>query len=290
MSARRLHHLVLCVADHAAARAAYGRFGFTTTPPAQMPFGTVNSLVQLQGNYLELLAVADPAAIPAAAPGKFGFASYNADFLRRRQGMSMLACSGEDAEREHAGFAALGLATSAPFYFARQATLPDGSQATVAFTLTFVTDPAMPEAAFFTCQEHAPEFFWRPEYQRHANGAHHASDAVLRAEDPAALAPFFAKLLGGESVERRGDGLVVATALGTVSVMTPGAVAARFPGIVLRDAPATPHFAAYRIAVAALDETERVLRANDVRHRRQDRSLVVPPEEAFGVVIEFVQK
>ena len=52
-----LDHLVLCVRDLEAARAAYTHFGFTVTPRAVHPFGTGNSLVQLEGTYLELLTV-----------------------------------------------------------------------------------------------------------------------------------------------------------------------------------------------------------------------------------------
>ena len=49
---RAIDHLVLCVRDLEAARAIYRRLGFTLTPPARHPWGTGNSLVQLQGNFL----------------------------------------------------------------------------------------------------------------------------------------------------------------------------------------------------------------------------------------------
>ena len=69
--------------------------------------------------------------------------------------------------RSQAAFTASGLDTYAPFHFERQAKLPDGSSARVAFSLAFVTHKKMPEAVFFTCQQHAPQYFWKPEYQKH---------------------------------------------------------------------------------------------------------------------------
>jgi hypothetical protein len=62
---RGIDHLVLCVRSLEAAHETYTRLGFTLTPPAQHPWGTANRLVQLQGNFLELLAIADPKKIPS---------------------------------------------------------------------------------------------------------------------------------------------------------------------------------------------------------------------------------
>jgi catechol 2,3-dioxygenase-like lactoylglutathione lyase family enzyme len=87
---RPLDHLVLCVRDLDAARASYERLGFTLTPKASHPFGTGNSLVQLHGNFLELLAVVDRRLITPVEPGGFAFAAFNERFLAAREGMSML--------------------------------------------------------------------------------------------------------------------------------------------------------------------------------------------------------
>ena len=54
-----IDHLVLCGRDLEEMRRRYGALGFTLTPPAHHPFGTGNSLVQLDRCFLELLVVAD---------------------------------------------------------------------------------------------------------------------------------------------------------------------------------------------------------------------------------------
>src|SRR5882724_324441 len=184
---RPLDHLVLCVRDLDAARAAYARLGFTLTPRAVHPFGTQNSLVQLHGNFLELVAVADPSLIRPTEADNFSFAGFSQSYLARREGMAMLVFASDDARRDQAQFAASGLETYAPFDFERRAVLPDGSSATVGFSLAFVTDRRLPHAAFFVCQQHAPQYFWKAEYQRHRNTAVAIDDIVMVAAEPATL-------------------------------------------------------------------------------------------------------
>ena len=282
---RGIDHLVLAVRDLAKARAFYESLGFTLTPRAEHPWGTANHLVQLNGCFLELLGIADAAKIPPHEPGEFSFGAFNRDFLARREGMSMLVFQSQDARRDRAEFAAAGLQTYAPFDFGRDAKLPDGTTARVAFSLAYVTDPGMPEAAFFACQQHAPRYFWKREFQLHANGARTIAEVVMQAPDPPALANFFARLQGKDSVRAEGGTLRVATARGRVSVLAPAAVAARFgaPGA----APVTPHFAAFR--VGGVDRTSQAARlaAAGIPHRIEGASVVVPAAAAFGVAIEF---
>jgi catechol 2,3-dioxygenase-like lactoylglutathione lyase family enzyme len=196
---RRFDHAVIVVADLDHARQKFAALGFTLTPKARHPFGTENSLVQFAGRtFIELLAIADPAAFPPDAPDQFNFAAFNRDFLQRNgEGMSMLAVASADARADVAAFRAAGLQTYAPFDFGRDAVLPDGSVARVAFSLAFVTSPEMPDAAFFTCQQrHAPELFWKAAYQTHPNGIENLSEIVMTTADPDADARFFERLIG----------------------------------------------------------------------------------------------
>lgn len=284
---RGIDHLVLCVDDLDAARRFYERLGFTTTPRAVHPFGTGNSLVQLQGNFLELLGVVEPENIPPAEPGHFGFGAFNRAFLETGPGMSMLAFASDDARRDQAEFADKGLHTCPIFDFSRQAMLPGGGQATVAFSLAFVTDDRMPEIAFFVCQQHAPQYFWKPEYQRHANGAVAIAEVVMVAEQPASLGELFAKLQGPGNVEAGDDRLTVETARGRIAVLSPRRFAARFPVVPATDAVGAPRFAGYRLVVEDVGRTEALLRERSAPFRKEGDGLQIGPADAFGVVIEF---
>lgn len=284
---RGIDHLVLCVRDLDAARRTYMRLGFNLTPRAVHPFGTGNSLAQFHGNFLELLTVVDPAKISPAKDGEFSFGAYNADFLRRREGFSMLVFESDNARADREAFAAAELTTYAPFEFSRKARLPDGNDATVAFSLAFVTDARMPEAVFFTCQQHAPQFFWKPDYQLHPNGALAVVEAVMAAAEPAALADFFAGVQGPEAVRRLDGQLEVATSRGRVTLLSPTLAAERFPGVPLRGAPETPHFIGYRVAVRDLDTLRLRFDASDVAYRPVSGAIQIAPEIAYGTFIEF---
>ena len=285
---RGIDHLVLCVRDLETARQTYETMGFTTTPRAVHPFGTGNFLVQLHGNFLELVAVLDAAKIPPMEPGRFSFAAFNEAYLEKRQGMSTVVLRSADARRDLAEFVAKGLRTYEPVDFSRQATLPDGSQVTVSFSLAFFSDEAMPDAGFFACQHHhPPEYFWKPQYQTHANGARRVAEVFMVADEPASVAGFYERLYGPENVAAADGGLAVETGRERITVLSPAGFAQRFPGVAQGDAPATPHFAGYRIAVADFGALHSLLSERAVAFREGVGSLWIAPGDAFGVVVKF---
>lgn len=284
---RGIDHLVLCVNDLDDVRKTYAALGFTTTPQAIHPFGTGNILVQLQGNFLEFLAVLDKSKFPEPAPGKFNFGAFNEGVLSHREGMSMLVFEGHDADADQTDFAKNGLETYDVFHFERLAKQPDGATVTVGFSLAFATDPSMPEAAFFTCQQHAPEYFWKPEYQKHANGAVAVSEVVMVSEDLSQASNFVGAMQNTDAVPQDADTHYVKTARGNVTVLTPQRFSDRFgekaPG------PQSPHFAAFQVSVADLGQVEKLLSQNGVSFRRASETLQVSAASAFGVVLEFIQ-
>jgi hypothetical protein len=286
---RGIDHIVHCVRHLDAATARFEALGFTLTPRARHPFGTGNALVQMQGCFIELLSIVEPDKIAAAAGGGFSFGPFCRDYLARREGMAMLVFESRDAHADRADFMAGGLTTYPVFDFSRKARLPDGDEATVAFSLAFATHEAMPQAAFFTCQQHAPEYFWRAEYQRHANGAQAIAEIVMVADDPAAWRDLFEGLQGAGSTRLEADRLTLATARGTVSVMTPDAFAGRFAGESAPPGREGPVFAAAIVRVANADTLRETLAGNRVATRDStDGSPFVPAAQAFGLVMGFV--
>ena len=152
MSTKRgIDHLVVAVEDLGAARERYSRLGFITTPLGRQPWGTANHLVQFPRSFIELVGVLDASAIVPMSEEHFSFSAGVVEGLRRREGMCMLVLTTEDARADADDWRSRGLHGYEPFHWSRGATLPDGSETTVAFTLTFVTDPAMPEIAPSKC-------------------------------------------------------------------------------------------------------------------------------------------
>ncbi len=284
---RPIDHAVIAVHDLDAARAAFGRLGFTVAPVAHHPFGTANSVIQLGGTYIELLAVEDAGRIPEAAEGALSFAAFNRDFLAHREGMSMLALQSADAAADRAAFAEADLPTYAPVHFTRLARAPDGNDYEVSFSVTFTSDARIHEAGFFTCQHHDPERFWWPAYQTHANGAVRIAGAEMVSRDPADYHIFFTYFTGQHDM--RSDSLMVSYDLGPnrLDLLTPVAAKAMYG--VTAPADARPRFIALRIATDDLATTAVKLRGNGVPFVERMGRLIVPPEAACGVALAFVE-
>ena len=282
---RRLDHLVVCVRDLAQAALDWQTLGFNLTPTGVHPFGTSNRLAMFGNNFLELLAVTDAAAVPPAAPGKFSFAAHNQDFLSAREGMSMLALHSDDAHADAARFKAERISPYAPFDFGRDAVLPGGGTARVEFSLAFATTPAMPGTAFFTCQQrHPPELFWKPEYQRHANGALRVVEVVMSAPEPVAHRDFLARVTESQAELAPGR-LTVGASGDRITVLGPSEMARRLPGLAIDT---SPRFCAARLVVTDLDATKRVLKDNGVDFEIIGAVLLVSSAATHGLALEFV--
>ena len=283
----RLDHLVICVHDLANAALDWQTLGFTLTPTGVHPFGTSNRLAMFGNNFLELLAVTDVAAVPPIENGRFNFAAHQRDFLKTAEGMSMLALHSTDAHADAARFRTADIGTYAPFDFGRHAMLPDGSTARVGFSLAFATDRAMPGIAFFTCQQrHAPELFWKAEYQHHPNGALRVIEVVMSAPEPAQHRTFLERLTettaefvpGRLTVGRNGD---------RITVLGPSEMARRLPGVA---AAGSPRFCAARVAVTDLHASRRCFENNGVAFEVIGDALLTAPAASHGLALEFVKQ
>jgi hypothetical protein len=233
---RAIDHIVVATGNLDATATHYESLGFTLTPRAQhnAAMGTSNRLIQLAGgNYIELLEVDRPDGIARhrfdADPAFFSFGAHNRDFLRGGSGISMLAVKSTDLRSDLMHLNRSRLQTYVPLDFERQARLPDGSEVIVAFSLGFVTCPTLPGLAFFLCQHHSPQFFWRPEYQVHDNAARTVSAIYLASNDPELEIDFLKSLTGGAASAVAG-GFQVACAGSSIFVLTPIALSKLVPG------------------------------------------------------------
>ncbi|MBG6200211.1 hypothetical protein IWQ48_001340 [Labrenzia sp. EL_13] len=259
---RGLDHLVVAVKDLEAAGRAYEAMGFTVTPENQHPWGTANRLVQLDGFFIELLAVKEPEAIAETNGTAFSFGAFNRDFLKNREGASMLVLESHDAVQDREDFEKAGLKLFDPFSFERVANLPDGKTAKVAFDLTILQDPLCPGIGYFTCHNKYPENFWKPAFQKHENGARDIKTVFLVAGDPSDHHEFLGGFTGQREMRATSLGLEVQTPRGDISVLNPDA----FRALVSEDAADAlqgrlPQIAAIEITSAKVVEPK-ILPAN----------------------------
>jgi len=277
-----IDHLVLAGHDLDAMRDAYAALGFTLAPRAQHPFGTSNTAVQLQGNYLELLAVTKPEDVIEATPGKFSFPGFNRDYLARHEGFSMLVLGTQDAAAEIAGWRAAGLETYAPFDFSRMAAMPGGGEKRIGFSLAYTSTPEAPWLGHFACQHHAPEYFAQPQFQKHDNTAQTISDVWIAGDGALELAEHMRLFIGGNGMSQAARRFVFETPRGTIVLADAGEFRAAFGVAPPHDADG-PHLAGFTVRCETLDFFAGK-RLDQVGQR-----LVVPPSKGFGTAIAFNQ-
>ena len=287
---RGIDHLVLAGHSLQKARDGYERLGFTCTPVGQHAWGTANILVQLQGSFLEILTVDRPELLTDPAKGEFSFGRFNQNYLAGREGFSMLVLESRDAAADQTDFRKKRLKTYAPFGFSRQAVLPGGEAVTVSFSLTFVTDVAAPQVGYFTCQQHAPEYFWKPEYQSHANGALAISETVMISREPQSHRGFLESFSGSLETVAGDERVSVATPRGSLSVLSPEAAEETWGSAIDTDNCDTPRLVAFVVTVADLSKTEALLKEHDIRYDRLGGRLIVGADQVFGVAIAFEAK
>jgi hypothetical protein len=281
---RGLDHIVHAVRDLDAAAALYKSFGFTVGARNRHPWGTHNYLVQFPGFFIELLTLAEPDKL-----GTDGFSllfgRYADDFLRKREGLALLILESRDAAADETDFRAAGIAASEVMRFEREGRRPDGSSVKVGFSLAFAEDRQASEIHFAVCQQHYPENFWNPAFQKHANGATGVAGAVFVADAPGHHRGFLEKFIGAPAKQVDG-GFTLATSRGTVDVVTPATFLARF-GVKAPDLRRGLRLAAIRFTVDDASALQNLPELAGIGGLYQGNAAVVGADDAMGAVMVF---
>ena len=245
-----LDHIAHAVRDLDAAAEFYQRAGFTVGARNKHPWGTHNRIVQFPGFFIELLTFAEPDRL-----GDDGFsvlfAAYNRDFIARGEGLSLLILESHDAHADEAAFRDKAVAGSPEMRFEREGKRPDGSTVKVGFSLAFAEDKHAPDIHFAVCQQHYPENFWNPAFQKHANGVQGVAGVVMVADEPARHRDFLLAFTGAVETQASGEGLRIALPRGAIDMMTPAAFSRRF-GLSSPDTSRGARLAAIRFVGASV--------------------------------------
>ena len=273
---RPLDHVVIAVENLDAAARQYQHLGFNLTPRARHEdrMGTSNRLIQFSDkNFIELIEVDRPNTLqphaPNSSPPHFSFGAHNKEFLEHGEGMSMLVFQTDDARQDIISFEQSGVQTYAPFDFERQATLPDGHEVTVSFSLGFATSMAMPSCSFFVCQNRAVEYFWKQQYQVHSNQSLGIRRVSLCSDNAERDAKFVQSLFGGEFQQAATGCTIRIGDLQFIDIIAPEQLASIDPGFRI-DRFRSPFFAGIDIAT-----------------KLSGTAKVIPSTEASGVFIRM---
>jgi catechol 2,3-dioxygenase-like lactoylglutathione lyase family enzyme len=282
---RRIDHLVVAVHDLDQAGSFYQRLGFQVGARNRHPWGTENRIVQLPSSFIELITVGEGAAIAPHRASAFSFGAFVQDYLRDREGLAMLVLDSQDANADAALFSESGIGSFEPFHFERSGRRPDGSETKVAFTLAFTSAENSPKAGFFVCQQHFPENFWNPEFQRHDNKATQISSVTLAAPSPERLRSFLRAFSGVQPASPDGDDLSFRLGESHIDVLTPDD-AAEIYGSVEAELD-QPSFVAFAVRVEDIHRQAQGLDSADIPYQHIGSRLIVPASAAFGVAIAF---
>jgi catechol 2,3-dioxygenase-like lactoylglutathione lyase family enzyme len=156
-----IDHAVIAVRDLDRAAASFRALGFTLTPRGHHSIGSQNHCIMFGSTYIELLA----------APTPHPWLDYYRTFLERGEGLAAIALSTDDADaacRELRG-------AKKPMDLSRPV---EGGVAR--FRLAQIEDVP----GVFVCQHLTRELVWRPQWQRHANGASELSGISVPMKQP----------------------------------------------------------------------------------------------------------
>ncbi|MCO4888916.1 VOC family protein [Cupriavidus sp. WGtm5] len=277
--AEMFDHAVVVCPDLDAGAQSWQRLGFTLTPRGYHTLGSQNHCIMLQRDYLELLHVTAP------SPSR----QYYWDAQQRGGGCAAMSCKSADAFATAARLRADGWHTSEPIEFSRPVRLDDGSEHPATFRVTALDDA--PGARYFVCEHRTPELLWRPEWMRHANGAHSIATMFLVVA-PAlvdAAARAYAELTGGELTQLSEHVSSLAVDNATLVLSTPQALASATGSAHIRRE--GPGYAAIRLRTDDLAAARAGWREQGVpTHDLGPRETLVPAAAASGVALLFEQQ
>jgi len=266
-----IDHTLVGVRDLEAARVTWRRLGFTVTPRGRhIGWGTGNYCIMFPSDYVELLGIVDPTR----------FLNRLDSLLETRGegflGLAFAAASSSDV------FAAFPDVTQPPKDLGRLLELPEGD-VTPRFSLVHFNPEATPGLSTFSCTHLTPELLRNPEWLDHPNGAVGLEGVTIAIPDPVALGPAYAALFG-QSAIRSGQGrLEVRIGRHTLRFLSLDRLSRRYPGVA-------PSASVMTVLCHDLGATGSFLAGHGVPLvDAAGARLVVPPEEANGVVLEFVE-
>ena len=247
----------------------------------QQPPGAVRRQFSgVAGRHRQCVGAARPRrAISASRP-------TTAIFLRPPRGCRCWSCTAPTPTPMPRVSGPTASATISPFDFGRDAVLPGGGTARVAFSLAFPTDPAMPGIASSPASSVT---------RRNCSGRRSISVIPTAPSwrgrggdvggEPAAHRDFLERLTEG-TAELAPGRLTIGERGNHITLLGPSELARPVTG------PREQRSAAFaaRLAVADLDATGRTLKHNGVGFAMTGAVLLVPPATAHGLALEFVEQ
>jgi hypothetical protein len=228
-------------------------------------------------DYIELLASPEENPTPSR--------QHYTEFARQGEGLAAIALQSRNAKGAYTELRWAGFGPADPLELARPVALPGGTR-DARFRITQVAPGATPGARVFVCEHLTRELVWRPEQQRHANGATELAAVAMLCDDVAQTAKPYERLFDVKAKEIA-EGLLVETGGAPLAFVTAGALAKRLPEVWVSGRP-VPLLAVLFVRVADRKAAAAALAARGLKPAPMpDGSVAFGADVAHGVAMVF---
>jgi catechol 2,3-dioxygenase-like lactoylglutathione lyase family enzyme len=272
-----IDHVVITVRFLDQARHAYERLGFQSADGGRhLGWGTANHLCVLANGYLELIGVVDPTDRVDGL----------ARFLERREGISGIALTTQNARASYDFLIQAGLDARAPEYFERR--LPRTNEL-VAFNLLYFPEETTVRPRMFLCEHLTPSAVYKAGWLRHPNGAQEILAVVASAPVPAQLSEIYGRLVGRAATVEAGHDICRIRMRNNELILAAREEIRRDCMDVDVGSDALAYFGTV-LRVDDLDRTEAYLSKAGLDFDAKSNSLIVGPKDACGMFLQFVER
>jgi len=270
-----IDHVVIVVRDLELARDTFARMGFTVTPRGVHTVGSQNHCVMFGRDYVELLASPEENPHPSR--------QYYTEFARQGEGLAAIALQSRNAKGAYTELLWAGFGPADPLDLARPVALPGGTR-DAKFRITQIPPGATPGGRVFVCEHLTRDLVWRPEHQRHANGATELAAVAMLCDDVARAVKPYERLFDVKAKEIA-EGLLVETGGAPLAFVTAPSLARRLPEVWVSARPA-PLMAVLFVRVADRKAAAVALAAGGLKPARMpDGSIALGADVAHGVAV-----
>jgi hypothetical protein len=273
-----IDHVLVATADLDAAADVWRRLGFVTTPKGRhVGKSTANYCIMFPDDYLELIGIVDADSPP----------SQHHDLIAARgNGLFANALAPSSAEEAHAAVVAAGIDVLPLRDLHRTVDRPDGP-ADLYFKNFDLAPDATPDFRIFFCHHLTPEAMRHADWLAHPNGVVGIDGLVVVSPRPEALLPVYERLFGAGNANMTDNVLTIHVGRHRILFMTDDDLRNLYPAVALPSALADAYGAVVTFRVANVHATRGYLENAGVQCVEALDSVLVPPAEATGVLIEF---
>jgi len=272
-----IDHVVIVVRDLDTARDTFARMGFTVTPRGVHTVGSQNHCVMFGRDYVELLASPEENPHPSR--------QYYTEFARQGEGLAAIALQSRNARGAYTELLWAGFGPADPLDLSRPVEVPEGAR-DAKFRITQIPAGATPGGRVFVCEHLTRDLVWRPEHQRHANGATELAAVAILCDDVARAVKPYERLFDVKAKEIA-EGLLVETGGAPLAFVTAPSLARRLPEVWVSARP-VPLMAVLFVRVRDRKAAAAALAAGGLKPARMpDGSIALGADVAHGVAVVF---